>query len=304
MIGAMRALAILLLSSACTGTAEPIEVQMAPQLPTPLDVLVVVDGTTPGIPSPANLAGVLEGIYNGAPDLRIAVTTTTSGTLRTSPSVPSGVIEHTVRMVDGVLTTNYSGDLTDAVGSLIDPDASSTAPNTALASTVLALDAGDLVRGDAALAILLVSATDDASPDAPGAYAAAIQAHAPRSMVSAVDHQPAARVGELLSSMTYRYETSLEAYDMNAIMAFAGMFDPISSDSCFPVAVASAADCDLFSAHTMDANPLPVCSGDPGQSSTVCFALVPDASCSSGSSIVYGGAYRFYHPDIFGRCNL
>jgi len=301
----MRALAVLLLLPACT--TQPAELAIAAQLPTPLDVLVVVDDTsvaqTGRIPDPANLAGVLEGIYNGAPDLRIAVTTTTTGTLRTSPIVPGGVIEHAVRMEDGLVDKNYSGELVTAVGSLLGFDAT-TGSNTALASTVLALDNGALVRDDAALGILLVSATDDASADAPGVYAAAIQAHATRTMVSVVDQQPAERIGEFLGAMTLRYETPIDAYNMEAISAFAGMFDPIANDSCFPLAIASAGDCELASAYQMVSNPLPACTGDPSAASSPCFMFVSDASCPSGWSILYGGAYRYYHPAIFGRCSL
>jgi hypothetical protein len=68
---------------------------ISPALPTPLDVLVVLDDTTamashlPRVPNPANLGGVLVGIYNGSPDVQIAVTTSTTGTLRTSPNGPT-----------------------------------------------------------------------------------------------------------------------------------------------------------------------------------------------------------------------
>ncbi|HET9991560.1 MAG TPA: hypothetical protein VFQ65_23685, partial [Kofleriaceae bacterium] len=120
----------------------------------------------------------------------------------------------------------------------------------------------------------------------------------------AVDRQPAPRIGEFLGSMTRRYETPIDAYNMEAISAFAGMFEPISNDSCFPLAAASANDCELATAYQTVSNPLPACAGDPSESNTPCFTFVSDASCPSGWEIQYGGAFRYYHPAIFGRCNL
>jgi hypothetical protein len=301
---------VVLVASACTtSTAEPVELELAPQLATPMDVLVVIDDTglaqTANIPDPRNLAGVLKGIYNGAPDFQIAFTTSTTGALRTSQAVPTGVIQHHVRMEDGVLETNYPGELADAIHSLTSLT-SSTAPNTLLASTVSALGGSDFVRPDAALGILLVSSHDDASPDAPEAYAAAIESHATRSMVSAVYQQPAERIGQFLVGMTDRYEQPIGQYNMEAISSLAGMFEPLSGASCFPLAVTQASDCELATAYHHVSIPLPECSTSAPSTddSPPCFELVADASCGSGLTIVYGGPYRYYHPTVIGRCNL
>ena len=297
----MRAWTGVLLASACS-TSPSSQVVIDPHLPTPMDVLVVVDDTslaqTANIPEPANLAGVLEGIYNAAPDLHIAFTTSTTGALRVSPIVPTGVIEHRVRMEDGVLATNYDGDLAPAINSLMG-FVSSEAPNTALSAAVGALNDGNFLRPDAVLGILLVSGSDDASADAPSDYAAAIQSRATASMVSAVYQQPAARIGQFLGEMTLRYEQPIGKYNMEAISALAGMFHPFSADSCFPLAVASANDCELATAYNRVSTSLPVCADD----SSPCFTLVADTSCESGWTIVFGGAYRSYHPTVIGRCN-
>jgi hypothetical protein len=268
---------VVLLASACTTstTTEPVEIEIEPQLATPMDVLVVIDDTglaqTANIPDPRNLAGVLEGIYNGAPDFQIAFTTSTTGALRTSPAVPTGVIEHHVRMEDGVLETNYTGDLAGAIHSLTS-FTSSTAPNTLLASTVSALAGSHFVRPDAALGILLVSSHDDVSPDAPAAYATAIQAHAATSMVSAVDQQPAERIGQFLTGMTNRYQQPIDQYNMEAISSLAGMFEPLSGESCFPLAVTHPSDCELATAYNHVSIPLPECSTSAtGDDSPPCF---------------------------------
>jgi hypothetical protein len=297
----MRAWTVVLLMSACN-ESEPADLVIDPQLPTPMDVLVVVDDTaldqTAKIPDPTNLAGVLEGIYNGAPDLHIAFTTSTTGMLRMSPIVPTGVIEHRVRMEDGMLATNYDGDLAPAVSSLM-RFTSSTAPNTALSAAVGALSDGNFLRPEAALGILLVSGNDDASVDATSVYAAAIQARATTSMVSAVFQQPAERIEQFLGEMTRRYEQPIDQYDMNAIMALAGMFQPRSAESCFPLAVENATDCELATTYNHVSTPLPVCTDD----ASPCFKLVADSSCASGWTILFGGAYRNYHPTVIGRCD-
>lgn len=295
---------VVVLAGACTtSTTEPVELEIEPQLATPMDVLVVIDDTglaqTANIPDPRNLAGVLEGIYNGAPDFQIAFTTSTTGTLRTSPAVPTGVIEHHVRMEDGALETNYPGDLADAIQSLTSLT-SSTAPNTLLASTVGALAGSSFVRPDAALGILLVSSHDDVSPDAPEAYTTAIRARAAKSMVSAVYQQPAERIGQFLTGMTNRYEQPIDQYNMEAISSLAGMFAPRSGASCFPLAVTHASDCELATAYNHVSIPLPECTND----SSPCFELVADASCASGLTILFGGPYRYYHPTVIGRCTL
>ena len=302
-LAAMRIWAAAAFVSACASqtTPQPVEFQIDPKLATPMDVLVVVDDTglaqTENIPAPANLAGVLEGIYNGAPDFRLAFTTSTTGALRTSASVPTGVIEHHVRMEDGVLATNYSGDLATAINSLTD-FTSSTGPNAVLASAVSASSADGFVRPDAALGILLVSNHDDASPDSPASYAAAIQARATKSMVSAVYQAPAERIGQFVAGMTRSYEEQIDQYNMEAISSLAGMFEPRAAESCFPLAVADASECELATAYNQVSIPLPVC----GDASVPCFQLVADTSCSSGWTITFGGPYRYYHPTVIGRC--
>lgn len=268
-----------------------------------MDVLVVIDDTslaqTAAIPAPANLAATLEGIYNGAPDFRIAFTTSSSsGRLRTSSSAPTGVIEHHVLVEDGSLETNYSGDLATAIQSLTDFTPASSA-NRLLAAATTALDA-QFTRPEAVLGVMLVSGRDDESDAEPGTYATAIQAHATKAMVTAVHPAAAPRIQQLLTGMLYRYEQTLEQYDMEAISSLAELFQPASASSCFPLPVASGADCELATAHDHVSIPLRACT----DATSPCFTLVADASCASGWTITFGGAYRYYHPAVIGRCRM
>src|SRR5690606_9827804 len=124
-------------------------------------------------------------IYNGAPDLQIAVTTSTTGTLRVSPAVPSGVIKHALSFEDGELKTNYQGTIASALSSLMDVGADSTLPNAVVASTQLALET-NFVRPSSGLGILVISAADDESIGDIANYADAIHARPNDVMLSAV----------------------------------------------------------------------------------------------------------------------
>ena len=188
----MRALPLVLLVGCVGGsegaTYETFEVQ--PILPTPLDVLVVLDDTAAmanHLPRPGvDQLGILELIYNGAPDIRIGVTTTTTGTLRTSATAPEGLIEHRRDFGDGKLHMNYAGSLSYAIGSLTTVGSSSTAANQILDSAQRALATPGFVRADSSVGVFVVTATDDASPGDVSSYTAGVQAHGRPIMISGV----------------------------------------------------------------------------------------------------------------------
>lgn len=307
----MRALLALLLLPACfpTSGGDMTEVEIEPALATPLDILIVLDDTPPmaahlpRVPPPDNVAGVLVGIYNGAPDLRIAVTTSTTGTLRTSAAVPSGILEHTVRMTDGRLAQNYQGDLATALGSLMNVGTDSQGPNAPLASAAQAITAPDFVREGSGIGILLASASDDASPNSPASYAQAIQdAHGNAMQVSAIYPEPSQRLAAFVDGFGHRRVTPIDAYDMEAVTIFAQLFAGVSNDACFPVAPTDSDQCELFTTHDQEVNPLPACFGSAWASILPCYEMIADASCASGTAMLLGGGFSYYHPRIFGRC--
>ena len=283
--------------------AETFEIQ--PRLSTPRDILVVLDDTPamgthlPG-PDPANVAAVLTGIYNGAPDLRIAVTTGTTGTLRTSPAVPTGVIEHRVDFADGELKTSYGGTLTSALSSLMNVGTSSTSASTVLASTEQALASGFSVRPSAALGILVVAANADASPGDAASYAEAIRARPNDVMLSWVSPDAEPRLDAFADGFAHRYFTPIDAYGMEAISAFAELFQDGPVDGCFPIDAAS--NCELYTSYDHVVNRLPACSGSPWESATACWQLQSDSACASGRAILFGGPFTVYHPHVIGRC--
>lgn len=298
---------LLVVGCLLPGCAESFETfELQPVLPTPIDLLVVLDDTTamttylPRNPPPGQLT-VPIAFYNGAPDVRIAVTTSTTGTLRTSAAVPSGVIEHRLDFEDAQLHTNYSGDLVDAIDSLMNVGTSSTAPNAVLASAELALHSYS-PRNSAGLGILISTAGDDQSPGDVATYANTIRARG-HAAISVVHGEPVQRLSEYADAFAERRMLPMADYNMTGVEVFTSLFrDGIPSDACFPFAPSDVESCQLFTSHDHVVRPLPLCLGSAYESARPCFELRADDQCSSGWVLLLGGGYSSYHPRIIGRC--
>jgi hypothetical protein len=280
--------------------------ELQPAMPTPLDLLVVLDDTTamgPHLPRnpPPGQVSVPALFYNGAPDVRIAVTTTTTGTLRTSAEVPSGVIEHRLRFADGYLVTNYPGTLVDAVASLMNVGTTSTAPNAVLASTQQALSA-NFVRDSAALGVLIATAGDDQSPDAVESYTGVILARKQPTGISVVHAEPVPRLAVYANAFALWHTQPMAAYDMTSVEVFASLLTYPAQDSCFPIAPSDLASCEFYTSHERVARWLSMCLGSATLNLLPCWQLVEDTSCASGWTLLLGGGFSHYHPRIFGRC--
>lgn len=293
--------------SACAGESfETFEIQSA--TPTPLDLLVVLDDTTamashlPRNPPPGQVTVPIY-FYNGAPDVRIAVTTSTTGTLRTSSAVPTGIIEHRVRFEDGTLATNYSGTLIDAVGSLMSAGTSSNAPNAPLAATEKALQTS-FARSSASLGIMISTAGDDESPGDVATYATTLHAKKERVALSVVYAEPGQRLQAYADTFANRRMTPASEYSMQAVEVFASLLSVPPPDACFPIATPDATGCQLFTSHEHVVTPLPMCAGEALGTDTACWQMIADGGCASGLAILLGGPYRQFHPQIFGRCPL
>ena len=309
----MRSLVVVALCG-CTQSAAKEEFELEPRLPKPLDVLVVLDDTTAmadhvqHVPSGGGI-GIIAATYNGAPDIRIAVTTTTTGTLRKSNAVPDGIIKHAKNFLDGTITTNYSVTLAEAVGSLMNAGTSSTTPNKALEATQLALETPGFVRDSSAVGILLISASDDASSGDAAGYAAAVQGQNSM-MLSLVSGDNTPRLGAFAYSFAYRHLTALSAYNMEAVTVFAGLVWPGDNlDYCLPVAAVDVDaragdqyDCEMVISHDQQVRTLPQCNGDAWIESDPCWQILAEPTCSSGRAIVVGGGFTMYRPRVIGRC--
>jgi hypothetical protein len=305
----MRLWWALVASVGCVQGTQTQTFELQPRLPTPLDVLVVLDDTpamASHLPRPGvDQLGILPLIYNGAPELRIAVTTSTTGTLRTSPAVPTGIIEHGIDLTAGSLHTNYTGTLATSIASLTSVGAASTAPNQILASTTQALATPGFVRDGDGVGIFVVTAGDDASPGAPLDYATGVQARGNPTLVSLVHADSIDRLGAFADAFPYSSVMDTSAYNMEAITIFSWLFQPYALDACLPIAAVETGgdyDCDFATTYDHVAHPLPACNGDPWQASAPCWKLLSEPSCSSGLLLQLGGPYTMYHPAVIGRC--
>jgi hypothetical protein len=280
---------------------------MQPQLPTPLDILVVLDDTTamqPHLPRRGiDQLGIIPYIYNGAPDVRWAVTTSTTGTLRTSAAVPTGIIEERVDFTDGTLHTNYN-DFPTAVASLTNVGAASTAPNAVLDSIQRAIATPGFARKDSGVGVFVLSAGDDASPNDPLTYASFAIPNPV--MLSTVIADAAPRISAFADAIPRRYAQPMDKYNMESLTVFSWLFKPIdNTDYCLPVTASREEgrfDCELFTSHEQVVSLLPECGAEALGAPDACWQIIEEPSCASGRGLLLGGPYMQYRPRIIGRC--
>jgi hypothetical protein len=245
----MRRIALFAtLAAGCTAGDSYQTFELEPALPKPLDVLVVLDDTTamashlPRNPPPGQIT-VFAAYYNGAPDIHVAVTTsTTNGVLRRSSQVPGGVIEFRRDFTDGSIATNFQGELIDAIASLMNVESSSMQPNAVLASATTALESGFL-RDDAAVAIVISTAGDDASSGEARTYADAILALGHVTGVTIIHADAVARLGAFIDSFGARKMTPMNEYYMGAIDALAGLVYQQPPLTCLPIPHSALVTC-------------------------------------------------------------
>lgn len=309
----VRVLPLLFLCACIEGGGSGYETfELAANKPTPLDILVVLDDTTAManyLPRPGvDQLGIFPFIYNGAPDIRVAITTSTTGTLRTSPTVPDGYVEHRLDFGDGTLHTNYNGTLSYALGSLTNVGATSTAPNEVLASAERALATPGFVRDGSGVGILVISGADDASTGDPATFAAGVQAHGNPTMVSTIyaDADPIPRLRAFADALPLRWLVTMSDYNMEALTVFSWLWPPQANpDWCLPVRATKVSgnyDCEMFMADAPTTHMLPQCNGDIWTASDACWSILEEPSCRSGLSVGFGGGFSMYRPHVIGRC--
>jgi hypothetical protein len=173
----MTVIAVLLGASACIDTppmAEPeveqsrIEIKELPGLPLwKRDVLIVVDDSIASAAYRDQLASlprlVARSVQRTWSDTHIAVVAG-DGRLRRVPGTGARYLS-VMRDYDFTTRANYTGTLRDTLATMMKVDAPRDGASQPLEAMRHALEtAGDFMRSDASLTVLLVSAADDASP--------------------------------------------------------------------------------------------------------------------------------------------
>ena len=314
-----------------------VETYELPEQPAPkLDILFVIDDTTAmaahqdaltGLPGELE-AQLTTTILNVA-SYHLAVVTTDAaggGVLRRSDAVADAFIVHD----DGYAGPdhNYDGSLADAFASLVPASAASTAANQPLETMQLALGAAanaGFLREDAALGLVTITASDDASSATVAEYASALKAVEadPTNVVAIGIYPPGApRLDAFHAQFPNRSEThSIDvASYADALGLFAQLFKTTLDYACNPapadldpVAPGLQWDCSFVSVLDGVEHLLPQC-GD--EVTGPCWELVTadPQNCTlpgawlhlqtrgftaSSSAAAYGD---WYHPEIRGQC--
>ncbi len=278
--------------------------------PPQIDLLFVVDDTTAMAPYrervaelPSIIADAYPNLGSGLVDLHIAVTSNDGMLRRAHPNGQPFVAIRTE--FDLQHATNFQGTLREALGRLTATDATSTGPSTPLAAVqrVLESDDGGFRREDASLGIVVMTASDDASPEPVGDYARRFKASKldpAMIVVSGIVAQPSPRLEELLAEFPNRHTVvSIDAPDYGPTFTLIGqLIRTILPGMCWnasdvdPVTPGIQYEC-TFTVEIRGAQRvLPECKLDGEQ---FCWKLIPDRQCAGGNPHgVVMPPYHFY----------
>jgi hypothetical protein len=198
-----------------------------------LDLLFVIDATTAMASYqdrvaalPAAFERAFPSIGFGLIDVHIGVTTT-GGALRGSSAV-GGPFMTMYTEFDLTRVANFGGTLVEALSPLVNVGAASAAPNQPLAAALKVLEEnpGGFHRAGTPLGIVIVSASDDASPLAASEYARLIKAiEEPTNVgIAAITDGPTPRLDELLTGFVNRAVRGALIDDAQPALEFFGQF--------------------------------------------------------------------------------
>ncbi|HTL36013.1 MAG TPA: hypothetical protein VL326_22940 [Kofleriaceae bacterium] len=256
-----RALAVLLVIAGCLdessattdfeGIAKVNVMELPASGPEMIDILFVLDNSAAIAPYldrmatlPAAVANGYTEINDGLVNAHIAVVTS-SGWPRTGPGISDAYVAMSPEF-DFTWVTNYEGTLVDRLSSLMTFDATDVAPNRTLATIAYGVDRiAGFHRENASLGIVIVSASDDSSPDDPLDYARRLKgrfADPASIIVSRITSAPTPRLDAFTSAFPYRNKVlSFDDADYTpAIATFANLIRVLLGARCW-----HASDVDL-----------------------------------------------------------
>lgn len=276
-----------------------------------LDAVIVVDDTTAMAPHTANaggnLAAVLDDLLRGPSspyyDLHLVVATSGGVVL---PMLTDAVAW------DGTRTTSYSGTLDAQLSSMLGVGATRSGANEPLRALVGALATPDLIRENAFLSMMVLSASDDDSPMSPTAYATAVKATKPSEgmlAVGVIDPDGSGLLDLFGSLIAYSVRDTLETVDY----ATSGAVLPVVFRSHLgvacgtlpldldPIADGGQYDCSFtMLIEGVEQGTLAACSTGV----LPCWEIVPDPlNCfdNTGRFVTHGFPGRS-QPSIIGQC--
>lgn len=289
-----------------------------------LDLLIVLDHTTAmasyqtGLSAlPAAIASMLTGDDGPQADARVAVTSVDgTGVLR----IPSTTTDTYVALGYDVRyqrAANFTGPLTDALTQLLAVGASGSGATLPLASAKAALDTnGGFLRSNAALGVVTITATDDASSLPVIDYATSLKARKVDPALVAVASTydlPATRLDAFQAAFPNRSSTlDITTADLggeslgvvaNLLKSLLGVPCPVEPADVDAATPGAQYDCDLsvyYDDNTSEA--VRQCKAD---STGPCFRFEadPQTCMTQGTARFYlDGFPTRWHPAVRGQC--
>lgn len=320
----MKAALCMVALAACVEPAPPIEpqvtshtarMQFLPIASNKVDILFVIDSSQAIAPHRAHLDAklpllmdALGDLSRGLPDLHIGVITANDDGVMHPRGSMTGTYLSDAPQINGSRTRNYVGTLGEAFRAYADVGAASTAPSRPFAAVELALDPAanpGFARDEAYLAVIYVTATDDASGTEVAAHVARLKNQfadptkvivsaisGPRSGTTTCGAVAAPRLHALLDAFPNRSAmVSICDDDLRPAIALAGqLLKTLLGLACWelapldldPVMPGAQRDCAAY--LTTDANgvedsiAIPECGTAPTEP---CWRIIDEPKCSS-----------------------
>lgn len=277
-------------------------------------MLLVIDNTTAMAPYSARVselattaADALTSIGHGMANIQIAVTTN-GGAL--SPIVADRVDWN------GSHTSSFTGSLRDAVAAIANVGAAATTPSQPLAALRGALATPSvLVRSGGYLAIVTMTATDDASPtDDYVSFVKSSKSDPADVLVSGIYPTASPNLDAFHQAFPNRNTTiSIDSADYREAFLQLTQVQKSTLDlPCFEVTLADTdpatlgiqPECDVraFDDNNVEFAAVPMCTSSSEPPSGTCWQLALNADCGDYSEFQLRGLWATYHPQIRVEC--
>lgn len=289
-------------------------------IPPRIDILIVVDDTPAMTPYHASLADIAHGAQvdlfspgGPEPDTRIAVTTTSAtGALRPPLDAidPFLAYAYDARMSPSL---NVPWTFEDTFAQMLDVEPTSTAAVRPLEAATRALaEHPTFQREHSYLAVVIVSASDDASPGSVEDYVAALRSHSPDpwdTFVAVIGPADAPRLDALVAAFPYRgFTADITSADFATTLGqFAIGFRQHLGLPCLPEPAdvdpetpGPQYDCDVHGYFEDGSTQhVPLCTPERVGP---CFELLEHHGCSDALHFRTRGFPTRYAPRVRGQC--
>lgn len=316
-----HAIAIALLLAACADDPPPsgpaitsqVDYHEIPAQPAQqLDLLVVIDNTAAMAPYqdriavvPTMIDAVVARVYHGLTNVHVAVTTN-GGAI--------GSVLSDVTAWDGTHATSFQGSLADALAPLVSVGTSNTGPSQPLAAMHSALTTPQgFLRDNAYLAVVTITASDDASPAFDYVtFLKGLKTDPANVIVSGVYPQPSGTLDAFYAAFPNRNTVvSIDNGEYSPAFEQIGqLYRTTLGAPCYtppldidPVTPGDQFECDVSAwDEGIELATLPACNGADPTTGT-CWEYQSYPGCPAGTAFFHmRGLWSLFHPTIHIQC--